>query len=206
MADLYTYALATVQDVKESMGITGTSQDNLIKRKINQATLIIEGYCGLPEDHHFKETTYTNEQYDGSGSNQMILKMRPVTSITSFQRRDTSESDGNFSDVESEHYFGTDLDAGVLDLNFTQSGGWNGYQVTYTAGYATIPADLSEACVMLASYLIENATTGSGVKSKQEGSRKIEYFETAFASSLIEQLSLDDLLNRYVMYSVMPNV
>lgn len=208
MADLLDYALTTVADVKETLGISAgnTSKDNLIKRKINQATRMIEAFCALPEDHHFKQATYTNEEYDGSGTNQLVLKMRPVTSITSFQYRDTPQSDSNFTDVDSELYFASDTDAGVIDLNFSQSGGWGGYRLTYVAGYATIPADLAEACVTLAAYLVENASSGTAVKSKQEGSRKIEYFQSQTGESLIEQLSLDDMLSRYVMYPVLADV
>lgn len=208
MADLLSYALTTVADVKETLGISAgnTSKDNLIRRKINQATRLIEAFCALPEDHHFKQATYTSEEYDGSGTNQLILKMRPVTSVTSFQYRDTAESDSDFTDVDSELYFASDLDAGVIDLLFSQSMRWGGYRVTYVAGYATIPADLAEACVMLAAYLVENSTTGAGVKSKREGSRQIEYFQPTTGESLIEQLSLDDMLSRYVMYPVLADV
>lgn len=99
-----------------------------------------------------------------------------------------------------------DSSAGVVDLLFTQTNNWNRYRATYVAGYSTIPADLAEACVTLAAYLVENATSGSGVKSKQEGSRKIEYFESTQGESLITQLSLDDLLTRYIMMPIYPNV
>lgn len=205
MADLLSYALTTVDDVKETLGIASgnTSKDNLIKRKINQATRMIEAYCALPEDHHFKQATYTNEEYAGTGTNQFIFNMRPVTSITSFQRANSGESDASWEDVESQYYFPDNLDAGVMPLLFGENDRFNSYRVTYVAGYSTIPADLAEACVTLAAYLVENATTGSGVKSKQEGSRKIEYFEPTVGNSLIDQLSLDDLLTRYIMTPVL---
>lgn len=205
MADLLSYALTTVEDVKESLGIASSDQswDNLIKRKINQATAVIEGFCNLPADHHFKETTYTNEEYDGSGSNHLVLRMRPVTSISSFQYRNTSENLDDWEDSDTEGYF-SNLSAGVLDLLNTQTNNFNGYRLTYTAGYATIPADLAEACVMLAGYLVENSSSGTGIKRKREGQREVEYFQsgTSGNNSLIEELGLDDMLGRYVLYSV----
>lgn len=204
MATLVSYALTDVASVKESLGIDAgvTTQDNLIIRKINQATEMIEGYCSLAYGHHFASTTYTNEEYDGSGSNQLSLKMRPVTALTSFQRRNSSINADDWDDIESDIYF-SDLNAGVIDLNFTQGTGWGGYRVTYTAGYTTIPADLAEACVMLAGYLVDNSSSGgSAVKKKQEGARAIEYFNPNEASSgsLIGQLGLDDMLARYKNY------
>lgn len=208
MADLLSYALTTVADVKESLGISSgdTSKDNLIKRKINQATEMIEGYVGLPADHHFKQGTYTNEPYNSLSSNQIILGMRPVSSITSFQRLDGSDSDSGYSDVESQDYF-LDENAGIVNLNFTTSGRWDSYRFTYVAGYSTIPADLAEACVILAGYLVENASSGgTAVKRKTEGQRSVEYFDPGQQSSnsLFEQLGVDDMLSRYMRYPVTP--
>lgn len=209
MATLLDYALTTVADVKESLGIDAgnTSQDNLIIRKINQATLMIEGFCNLPYNHHFKETTYTNEEYDGTGSNQLVLKMRPVTSISSFQYRDTVDNQDNWSDTESEDYF-SNLSAGVLDLLNTQTNNFNAYRVTYTAGFSTIPADLAEACVMLASALVENSSSGTAIKRKREGQREVEYFQSGSTGtdSLIESLGIDDMLSRYINYAVADNL
>lgn len=208
MADLVSYALTTVADVKETLGIASgnTSKDNLIKRKINQATRMIEAYCALPEDHHFKQATYTNEEYFGTGSNQFVFNMRPVTSVTSFQRATSSESDASWEDVESELYFSDNLDAGVMSLNFNENSRSNSYRITYVAGYDPIPADLAEACVALASYLIENSATGSAIKRKQEGSRSIEYAVPASESNIFEQLGLEDMLSRYIMTPILPDI
>lgn len=209
MADLVSYALTTVADVKESLGIPSgdTSKDNLIKRKINYATAVIESFCALSADHHFKQTTYTNEEYDGNGSNQLILRMRPVTEITSFQLRDSSNSDGSFSNVESELYF-NDLSAGIIEGNVNSVWGWNRYRVTYVAGYETIPADLAEAAVTLACYYVENSASGTAVKKKQEGQRSIEYFDSQGGGdgSVVDQLGLDDVLGRYKRYNIADSV
>jgi hypothetical protein len=206
MADLLSYALTDVASVKETLGIDNgdTSKDNLIKRKINQATLYIETFCGLPADHHFKATTYTQEEYDGTGVDQLSLKMRPVTTLSSFQYRGTVTNENDWQDVDAELYF-TDLNAGVIDLLFSQTRHWNRYRVTYTAGYTTIPADLAEACVTLASFWVDNSTSGTNVKRKREGGREIEYFaldSQQSGKSLMEALGLDDILARYINYSV----
>lgn len=204
MADLLSYALCDLASVKESLGIASgdTSKDNLIIRKINQATLFIESFCGLARDHHFKQTTYTNEEYDGSGGNTLVLRARPVVSISSFQRRNGSESTASFEDIEADLYF-TDTSAGVIELLFGTSGSWNRYRTSYVAGYSTIPADLAEACVTLACFYVENSASGTAVKKKQEGQRSIEYFQSSGGDgSVIEQLGLDELLSRYKQYNI----
>jgi len=201
VADLYTYALTSLSDVKETLGISGTAKDNLLIRKINQATDIIEGYCALAYNHHFKSTVYTNEEYDGSGANTLSLKMRPVIIISSLQRRQTTQNEADWDDIDADSYF-TDLNAGVIEYLSNQGLAWNGYRVSYTAGYATIPADLAEACVTLAAYLYENGAAGTSVKKKKEGQRELEYFEVAATggSSLVDSLGLSGSLSRYRNY------
>lgn len=206
MASLLSYALTNLSDVKESLGIDSgnTSKDNLIIRKINQATQMIESFCNLPYNHHFVETTYTNEEYDGQGTNGLVLKGSPVTTLSSFQYRATTTNEDSWSDVESELYF-LDEGSGIIELLFNQSKGWNRYRVTYTAGYSDIPVDLAEACATIAGYLVENSASGTAVKRKQEGQRSIEYFDPSSgggSGSIIESLGLDEVLQRYIRYVV----
>ena len=207
MANLVSHALTNLSDVKETLGIDSgdSSKDNLITRKINQATEMIEGYCGLSRGHHFTEATYTNEEYDGTGGHYLILHMRPVTSVDKFQYRDAALNEDDWTDVDNQSYF-VDHDAGVIDLLFTPGSNFNRFRVTYTAGYDPIPADLSEASVKLAAFLTDNEKQGSGIKSQSEGRRKIEYFQPSEGSSILHQLSLDDVLDRYMMVPLIGDV
>lgn len=204
MSNLLSYALCSVADVKESLGIpsSDTSQDNIIIRKINQATEMIERYCG---GRRFAETTYTDEEYDATNSDQLILRNYPVTTLTSLSYRDSSLNEDAWEVVDADRYF-TDITAGVLDLTFNAVGRWNRYRVTYTAGYSTIPADLAEACVILASYYVQNATSGTGIKKKKEGQREIEYFDVnsggSGANDIFTQLNIDDILLTYAKYPI----
>lgn len=181
MATLLPYALCTVSDVKENLGISSSdsSHDSLIIRKINQATDMIETYTG----RRFALTTYTNEQYDGTRTDQIILKQRPVTALTAFGRRDTLLNEDDFETIDSQLYF-LDSDAGVLDLLFAAGGQWNGWQFTYTAGYTTIPAAIAESAASLAAYLVSNPiAAGSSVRTKEEGQRRIEYYQVGGSGS-----------------------
>lgn len=208
MTDLVSYALTDLATVKEELGIDAgdTSQDNKIKRKINLATDMIEAYCGLSIGHHFSQTTYTNEEYTGSYGSDLLLKMSPVLSFDSFQRRDTTQNEDDWTDNEPENYF-LDEASGVVSTLFGQGTSPYGYRVTYTAGYSTIPADLGEACAVLASYLVNNSGASTGIKKKQEGQRSIEYFDPGeSADDPIKQVGIDNTLNRYVRYNLADNL
>lgn len=204
MATLLIYALCTLSDVKETLGISSsdTSQDNLIIRKINQATEMIERYC----DRRFALTTYTNEEYDSTRTNQIVLRNRPVTVFTSLSTRDSSQNEDDWQDVETTLYF-VDNNSGVLDLNYTFGGSWNRAKATYSAGYSVIPSDLSEACVTLAAFLTQNPTTIAQVKTKEEGSRRIEYYSangssSGGSSSVFDMIGIKEILDSYCNYPI----
>lgn len=208
MATLLTYALCVVADVKELLGIDAgdTSKDNLITRKINQATEMIERYTG----RRFKETTYTNEEYDATGIDQLILRQRPVTAISGIGSRDTSSNISDFDTIDSQNYF-YDGNAGIVEGIYSFIGGYNRYRVTYTAGYSAIswpdalPADLREACALLAAYFTQNPVTGQGVKSKSEGQRSVTYFDSSPSRTIFEQLGIDEILDSYSNYPILAN-
>lgn len=194
MANLLSYALCTVADVKEILNIDSgnTSKDNLIIRKINQSTRVIENYCG----RRFTATDYT-EYYDGIGGSELELRNRPVNSVTSLSARNVITNQDSFDIADTDDYF-IDESAGIIEFLGSFNGLYDSWKVVYNAGYDTIPEDVAEACAQMAAYLIENGTSSSNVKIKQEGQRKVEYFDTSGSSqSLIESLGLDEMLDPY---------
>ncbi len=206
MASLYSYALVDLASVKENLGIDAgnTQSDNKIIRQINRATDMIENFTG----RRFKLTSYTSVEYDATNTIQLVLQQRPVTTISSFQIRDSSLNEDDWEEIDSELYF-LDGAAGVLDLNFTAGGRWNRYRLSYTAGYSIIPADLAEAAATLAAFFAENPTGATNVRRKQEGQREIEYFDSATTGSadttLFRQLGIYNTLTAYSNHPVNPD-
>ncbi len=208
MASLLSYALTNLNDVKESLGIASsdTTWDNLIIRKINQATIAIEKYTG----RRFALTTYTDEEYNGSHIDQLVLRQRPIVGTPTLKARDTSLNEADFDTLESNLLF-TNAEAGILDLNFGATGRWSRYAVTYSAGYATIPEDLAEACASLAAFYVINADSFSvGVSEKREGQRSIKYSTSGGQSGLsfdgiMQQLGIDGILESYSNYPLTGN-
>lgn len=191
MASLASYALTTVADVKETLGISSgvTTKDNLITRKINQATDMIENYC----ERRFASTAYT-EEYDGSGIDELILRQRPIISFTSLEARNTVLNQSDWSTIPTDQYF-LDNNAGMVKAITYFWGNYNRWRATYTAGYATIPYDLQEACATLAAYLTTNSVPGQIELEKREGSRMARY----------QQLQTDDLFARIGIKETLDN-
>jgi len=194
MTNLATNALTSLADVKESLGIASSDQsyDNLITRTINRVSQQIENYCGRV----FKAADYT-EDINGTDTDELLLKQRPVNSITSLQYRAANINRDNFITLDAETYF-LDANPGILKLLFRATGHWNRYRVTYNAGYTTIPSDLAEAACSLVCYFIQNADSGVGVKTKMEGQRKIEYYEgPKNFRDLMKMLGIDEIIDGY---------
>lgn len=198
MANLLSYALCSVADVKESLGITDSSKDNLIIRKINQATELIERYTG----RRFASTVYTDEMYDADGGSTINLRNYPVITFTSISYRSGSENINDWQTIDSTDYF-IDTNAGIVEFLFDIGQGWQKYKVTYTAGYTTIPADLAEACATLASYMASQNPATIDAKVVQEGQRRQEFFdasgsgEDASGAGLFSKLGLLATLEMY---------
>jgi len=202
VATLASNALTIVDDVKELLGLASSdhSKDNLIIRKINQVSSQIENYCG----RSFHRATYTEEVYTGTGTDQIILKNRPVESVTSLDARSSSLNEAGSENVDTELYF-INSTAGVLNLNFRAIGHWGRYLVTYVAGYTTIPDDLAEAVAILAAHYVNDPDGSSaGVAEKQEGQRRVRYQNTNLNfDDLLNQLGVDGIINSYANFPIM---
>lgn len=77
---LETFALSTLNDTKIALGIAldNTDNDKLLIHLINNATYVIETYCG----RRFKATDYTNKMYDGIGTRLLTLDDYPINNIS----------------------------------------------------------------------------------------------------------------------------
>lgn len=195
MATLKDYALTTVADVKESLGIPGanTQYDNLIIRKINAATAAIEKYCS----RRFKATDYTDESYNGSRGNQLVLNNYPIIGDITLKARDSALNEADFETLDTEIYF-IGANSGVIDLLFSSGRRWGAFAVSYRGGYEEIPDDLAEACAQLAAYYVKNSGSDVGVASKREGGRQINYASATISfQRILENLGIDDTINAY---------
>jgi len=129
-------SLTTVANVKEYLGIVGTSEDALLNRLKDWATDLIHSYCG----RIFTEANY-DEYYDGDGTEGLLVNQYPISAVTLL------EVDGVSKDASSYALYGQ---LGLLKL---KSGkfprGKNNVRLRYTAGYAVTPNDLEQAAIEL---------------------------------------------------------
>ena len=109
---LLSHALTTVDRQKDFQGITGSSEDTILERLINAATDWIEKECG---ERRFKQTAYTQELYDGSGTTRLLTRQWPISSTETFtlERRDTIQNRNNWT-AEDTECFKVDYNRGLV--------------------------------------------------------------------------------------------
>lgn len=186
---IHTYALTSLANLKEYLGIVANDEDSLLTNIINRSTDIIEKYCG----RRFKETTYTEEEYNGSGTTKINATNFPITAVTSKQRNYGTAGDANWDDLQDE-FFKYLEDEGQFYYQVGFNKGTKNYRFTYTAGYSTIPSDVEEACLALCSHVYTDRKN-KGMQSESLG----EYSYTKFRKNgnLVEDLGLDLVLDYY---------
>lgn len=138
-----TTQLATLAQVKEYIGNSADATDDaLLTRLIDAASELIERSCSRV----FGSASYT-ESRDGNGGNFIVLNYRPIISISSVT------VDGKTIPQSAGPTLAGWVQGSPWKISlrgqyaFTE--GVQNVALAYTAGFATIPADLVQSCCLL---------------------------------------------------------
>jgi hypothetical protein len=195
-------ALTSTAAYKTDRGIAGTDYDTVIGNALGKAEARVKRYLG----RDLEEDTYTHT-FDGPGSDRLLLKEWPVTSITSVSLVDSA---GSLTVLESSAYV---LDAGVgiltrtgygssawienIEHPYTNRPTWPGeaqsIRVVYVAGYSTTPDDLVEAVYRIADTLISQRRVSLGDSAIPAGA-----VSRALRSPAEERAALDEMLSPFM--------
>lgn len=160
-------ALITWEFAKARLGYADEQQDTVVFF-INSASKKAEQYAR----RKLAARDYT-EKYDGHGREDLILKQYPINSVTDV-RIDGDRAFGSGTIVTD--YF-TEDDVGIL---VRDPGVWptyrKGIQVTYNAGYSSVPEDLQEAVLEVVAWSVRRIASKSlGVRSASGEGMTTEY-------------------------------
>lgn len=171
---------ATKANVKEFLGITGTSDDDLIDNILARTTQIIKNYT---RRNNLLSGSVT-ELISGDGMiRELVLQEYPVSAISSvYDDLDREFGSGTLL-VEGTDYKLVDEDdpgsenPGIilrLDGNVWTKGDKN-IKVVYTAGYSSAPADLVHAQILFSSYIYQQKASNLGIKGYRLGQFSVTY-------------------------------
>lgn len=152
--------LCSRTNLKSYLGLTGTGHDDTLDMLIDAASEAIESYCR----RSFGVTAHV-EYHDG-GHDRIVLRHRPVTALTGLWD-DLAREFSDSSEITSDDYV-LDSDLGILHLDAgTFAEGIRNVKVSYSAGYSTIPDDLSQACILLAAaWFNQGRAGGDGLRAQ----------------------------------------
>lgn len=190
---LDTYALTALLSAKEHLNIkeAETGQDNVLTRMINASSQMIENYL----DRKVLTRSHT-EYYDGRKNDRILLSNWPVTAVSELW----DDSSGEFTDLANKFdvaEFRIDGDganaSGVVLLSGLKfGGGARSIKAVYTAGYASVPYIVQEACLLHVEYMFDmRSDRRIGVQTKGKNQES-----TTFLGTLPEFVT--DMLTPYM--------
>lgn len=176
-------ALTSTNSVKLYLGITSNAEDPFFDATVIQVDALIKRYLG----QNIESASYT-EYYGGNNDYCLALRQGPVTAITSVHL----DAYGFYGMASDPFPSGTALTAGV-DYAFAGgrrlmrlNGVWPGIRrrtagmlsaalepalgnikVVYTAGYASVPADLTLAANILVGLIRQDREQGGGTLTSE---------------------------------------
>lgn len=195
---LKSYSLTTLARFKDYAEVSGSSDDTLIGILIDQVTEFIENYC----QKRFKQTTYTNEEYDGTGTHSLILKQHPVSTFTSLQERGTRQNETNWNSLDSTDYF-VELSTGIITLipyEFIE--GTRLYRATYVAGYdfdnsSTFLSDTEAGDVEWAAWELTKAAYNRRRQQPGLSSARLGDAAVTYRKLIMEDADIKAVLDKY---------
>ena len=173
MADLITLA-----EYKEAEGIASPKEYLRLASLIPAVSQLVKTYCGNSLIDFY--STNKVETFNMDWSTHVIqLTESPVNAIVSVEKRD-SVTDSYTTVASTEYYLDTSTDS-VLYVTGSTYKNWprgaGSVKITYTAGYASCPADLKLAIFDLVTYYLrdehkERRTLG-GTSIQNQGSTSL---------------------------------
>lgn len=180
--------LVTKNEYKTYVGITSNNQDAQVSSLISKASDLVKNYCRCSFIDYVNDAKV--EIFNG-GNKFFLLKEEPVIQLKGVEV--STDYGQNYTDmVEFTDY--------VLDLTNNSvvyiPGDYfpiytNGYQVTYTAGYETLPEDLKLAVFDLVTFYIKNDAVTHNLRIPTTQVMQLEYTSaSSFPSHIARVLNL----------------
>lgn len=179
--------LVTRAEYKAYVGITSPTQDATIDALIPRVSELVKTYCRRTFVDHVNDST--TETTSGGYGNTLMVKEYPILSVSSVDF--SSDYGQTYTALEEYVDYAVDVENGSI-VCIPHTDEWvkyiNGYQITYTAGYEVIPADLKLAVFDLITYYIKNDAAIHSPKAPGTNSVQIEYITSSALPAHIRRI------------------
>jgi len=153
--------LITVAQYKDAEGIRGEKDDDRLAVIVPQVSDLVKKYCGISFIDYYstsKTETFTiNDNYTST----IIVSESPLVAVSAVQERTAySESYQTLTTGNYEYFVDTESDSIIRTTKNGEPASWakgvGAVKITYTAGYASTPADLKLALFDLVNYYMKD--------------------------------------------------
>ena len=151
--------LTTLANVKSWLNVSSSMDDALLSRLITAVSNNIQQWL----NRQIASQSY-NETRDGNGKTRMVFYDYPVTAVASVMVDDNQIPLS--TDINTPGYWFNERELMLRDYEFCRGEG--NVSIQYTAGYATTPPELEQACIeVIALRYSERSRIGHQSKSLQ---------------------------------------
>ena len=166
--------LCSLAELKLFVGIAKSDEelDTQLEEYINGASWLLKEETG-----RFLKAQAITEYHDGTGSLLIMLRHRPVNSVTTLHS-DSARSFGSTTLIAATDYQVYTNGRYIIVTDAGLDVGAQVIKVVYNGGYSTIPHDLKMACIEMATYWYEKFKSHRvGLKSVSNDAGSDTYVE-----------------------------
>ena len=170
--------LCSLAELKLFVGIATSDEtlDTQLEEYINGASWLLK-----EETKRFLKAQSITEYHDGTGSYVIMLRHRPVNSVTTLHS-DSARSFGSTTLIDSDDYQVYTNGGYIVVTDAGLDVGARVIKVVYNGGYSTIPYDLKMAAIELATYWYEK------FKSHRVGLKSVSSASNAGSDTYAEDM------------------
>jgi len=171
--------LVTLAEYKAYAGISSDTLDSVVTAIIPKASQLVKSLCRRTFVDYINDPKV--EIYSGNNEAKIYLKEYPILQIYGVEY--SVDFGSTYADLEEYVDFVLDLEDGSIAAISSGAPSLfikyvNGYRVTYTAGYETLPNDLKVAVLDLVTYYVKNDASVHSPKAPGTNTVQIEYITT----------------------------
>ena len=170
--------LTTTANVKTWLGLTAIADDALISRLVTSASDFIQAWL----NRTFASASYT-DTWDGKNTARQSFSAYPVSAVSSVTIDGVSIPASTWPGVPGYVFSKTSL--ALIGYSFTP--GMQNCSATYTAGYASIPTEIEQACIELVGLRYRNKDR-IGLNSKGANGESVAFAQIDLSGSVTDTL------------------
>lgn len=162
----------TLAEYKTYANLTSPNQDTAIKNLIPKVTQLAKTYCRRTFNDYVDDAKV---EVQNGGLPYLLMSEYPLISVASVEY--SADFGKTYTPLVEYTDYAVDQEAGTVQV-LGQSA-WprsvNGYKVSYTAGFETLPEDFKLACMDLLTYYLKNDMAVKSQRDAGSNTVQIEY-------------------------------